>query len=82
MVSSHSGYIMKFEPMGFSHGLEEKRQGLFLGFGLEYPTITSKTTYPQLTTPHSLQIPLFLWYVRECHHHLPSVPWKKPISLS
>lgn len=48
-----------------------KRQGFFLGFGLQYPSITSKSVYPKLTSSYSLQIPLFLWCFSEWHHRLP-----------
>jgi hypothetical protein len=36
---------LKLEPIGFTCGLDEKRKGLFLDFGLEYSTVILKTVY-------------------------------------
>lgn len=61
--------------------MDEKRKEVFLGFGLEYHAVTSKSADPRLTSSSTLQIPLFLWYVSEWHHPLPSVPRKRPLAL-
>lgn len=61
MVRSDSGYILKLEPVGFAHGLDEKRQGFFLDIGFEYSTVTLKTVYSKLNSSYSLQ--LSFWYL-------------------